>query len=97
MGAAVAIKEQEERLVTSVPNNIPPEEIMQILSKLKPKSINKINLGVTTYSSVLKDNKKYGKMTQVPIDVVNSLREYLIANHRNVLEQSFMNPKNEKN
>ena len=36
-------------------------------------------------------------MTQVPIDVVNSLREYLIANHRNVLEQSFMNPKNEKN
>lgn len=50
MGAAVAIKEQEERLVTSVPNNIPPEEIMQILSKLKPKSINKINLGVTTYS-----------------------------------------------
>ncbi|MGR9635576.1 CpaF family protein [Bacillus cereus] len=96
MGAAVAIKEQEERLVTSVPNNIPPEEIMQILSKLKPKSINKINLGVTTYSSVLKDNKKYGKMTQVPIDVVNSLREYLIANHRNVLEQSFMNPKKRK-
>lgn len=96
MGAAVAIKEQEEILVTSVTNNIPPEEIMQILSKLKPKSINKINLGVTTYSSVLKDNKKYGKMTQVPIDVVNSLREYLIANHRSVLEQSFMNPKKRK-
>ncbi|WP_121616782.1 CpaF family protein [Virgibacillus halodenitrificans] len=55
---------------------------------------NKIDLGAVSYQKRASQNKMYGKAKEIPTNIVEEIRGYLINEHQKVLQESFMN--NEK-
>lgn len=77
-------------------SSLPNKEMVTTL-KLKveeDENKNKIDLGAISYQKRAEQNKVYGKAKEIPPNIVEEIRAYLINNHQKMLQESFMN--NEK-
>lgn len=65
-----------------------------VTTTLKLKNIenkNKVDLGQESYKARAKLDKTYGKAKEVPSNIIEEVRTFLIADHQKVLQESFMN------
>ncbi|GAB6506904.1 CpaF family protein [Bacillus cereus] len=90
MTQAIAVSNPNSSNLKVIKNKYDFFEIQSILRELRPKSINKVSLGITSYSNRSKQGKVYGTMKKVPSGMVDELRQFLIDNHQTVLQESFL-------
>ncbi|MEX3623656.1 CpaF family protein [Viridibacillus arvi] len=65
-----------------------------MVTSLKLKSVEKknlIDLGAISYQKRAEQNKTYGKAKDIPPNIVEEVRSYLIGDHQKILQESFMN------
>lgn len=85
---------QEMNPIAGSPRLEKVTEEKEMITSLELKEVNnknRIDLGQVSYQERAKNNKTYGKVKDIPLNIVEQVRAFLISDHQKILQESFMN------